>query len=334
MRAALIGTGFGEQHLSWLTECPQVELDSVVYATNRERAERLARRFGAVKVSDDAADATDGPSDLVIIASPVFLHAEHAARALSNGKSVVCEKPLALTAAQAQALCAAAKEHDAATMVMFQWRFHPALQALRDALRRGRLGRPVCADLQFHHDFLAGEQTPFPWRHAPGKAGAGAFADMGVHLFDLLRWLTGEEFHVAGALSSTRWTSRRSAAGTVAGDTEDTGTALLRADSGFPVTVSVSRVTGGRRSLRVSLSGDAGSAWADVCPETTAASLTSSVPGVEGAWPSGSLHNPYLDFLAPVSGTVGSHVPDFSAGLAAQRLLDAVRMSEVAPVGQ
>ncbi len=293
-----------------------------MYRSDRERARQVAAVHGVPWVSGDVRDAIEGESDVVVIAAPVYAHAELVERALRRGKSVVCEKPLALDAKAAEAMVRAADAAGVPTMTMFQWRWHPCFRALRDLVASGRLGRMLQADLRFEHDFLADQTTPFPWRHTRAQAGGGALADQGVHLFDLLRWLTGEEYEVRGVASSVLWDVRRSGATSLAGDTEDAGSVLLQSPGGLAATVSVARVTRGCRRMRVTISGTSCVAWAEVWPETGAGQLGSSGADSIRTWPTGSLANPYAGFLARDDAKACSDVPDFTDGLAAQRLLD------------
>ncbi|MBW5248090.1 Gfo/Idh/MocA family oxidoreductase [Streptomyces sp. P01-B04] len=323
MRAAVIGAGFGEQHLAWLRNCPEAECGLLVYGQNREKAEKIATEYGVPRVSDDVRDAFDDAYDLTVIAAPVDLHAEIAEEALGRGKWVVCEKPLTLTVESAESVVRAAEAAGVPHMTMFQWRFHPAFGNLRDMITDGRLGRVVHMDLQFHHDFLAGPSTAFSWRHTKSRAAAGAFADQGVHLFDLLNWTTGQEYAILGAASSIVWPIRTTREGSpVPGRTEDVGSVLAQSPGGTIATISVLRVTGGHRRLRVTASGTDAVVSVEVCPDTSEGRLDSSVAGESATWPAGSLENPYPAFLASNTGGTDARIPDFSAGLAAQRLLE------------
>lgn len=301
-----------------------METGLLIHGQNRERAEKIAAEYEIPQVSDDVREAFEGEYDLVVIAAPVNLHAELAEEALRRNKMVVCEKPLALTLESAESVARAAEASGVPNMTMFQWRFHPAFGALRDMITDDRLGRVVHVDLQFHHDFLAGPSTAFPWRHAKSQAAAGAFADQGVHLFDLLNWTTGQEYSILAAASSVVWPTRTTHTGSpISAQTEDVGSVLAQSPGGTIATVSVLRVTSGHRRLRVTVSGTDAVASVEVCPDTFEGRLDSSVPGESSSWPAGSLENPYLAFLAAGAEVTDARIPDFSAGLAAQRLLEA-----------
>ncbi|MEV4915837.1 Gfo/Idh/MocA family oxidoreductase [Streptomyces tirandamycinicus] len=322
MRVSVIGAGFGEQHVSWLAQCPGVTVDTLIYHRNRERADEIAARYGILRLSQSLDEVIENDSELVVIAAPVHLHGELTQRALKRGKSVVCEKPLALTAQVAQAMVDASESARVPCMTMFQWRFHPAFRALRDLVESRALGRVLHVDLQFHHDFLATRDTPFPWRHSRAEASAGALADLGVHLFDLLRWLTSQEYQVTGTTSAILWGSRTVDSAPVAAETEDITSVLLQSTGGTVAVASALRVTTGHRRLRATVSGTEAVAWVEVCPDTTSGELGSSDPKHVRSWPAGSLENPYLPFLSGRT-ALTADIPDFAAGLAAQRLLDA-----------
>ncbi|MEU4062660.1 Gfo/Idh/MocA family oxidoreductase [Streptomyces wedmorensis] len=323
MRVSVIGAGFGQQHLLWLAECPNVEVASLIFRNDRERAQRLASTFGIPLVSDSVDDAIEGDSDLLVVASPVNLHADLVERGLNAGKAVVCEKPLALDVESAHRMVRAAQASGQSNMTMFQWRFHPALRALRDALQAGDIGHALHVELQFHHDFLASHDTEFPWRHSPDQAAAGTFADQAVHLFDLLRWLTGQEFSVRGAASSVLWATRRSGNESISGGTEDVGSVLLQSQDGLLASVTTLRVTKRHRKIGVTVSGTENVARVELCPDDLSGRLEFSSAREGMTWPSGSLVNPYRVFTGAEGSDLAADIPDFADGLAAQHLLDA-----------
>jgi predicted dehydrogenase len=217
-------------------------------------------------------------------------------------------------------------------VVMFQWRFNPALQALRCLLQDGHLGSVLHVEASFRHDFLSGSRTGWPWRHDVAQAGAGAYADLGVHLLDLLRWLTGHEFVVSAASSAVTWPERIGAGGGLPAMTEDVGVAVLASrPEKFDASLMVSRVAPGRRALRVDITGSAASAVVDIEPEAGTSVLTRWPDRQEQRWGRERWGNPYAAVVARLSGREVPELPEFVDGLAAQRLLDRLVTDAVLP---
>ncbi|HHX65317.1 MAG TPA: Gfo/Idh/MocA family oxidoreductase [Chloroflexi bacterium] len=119
-------------------------------------------------------------------------HAEPTLAAIKAGKHVICEKPLALTAADARAMWQAAEEAGVKHMTGFNYRFVPAVRFVRDIIDEGILGEIY----QFRGRYLqeGGDDPnrPYSWRHDRSQGGYGALGDIGVHIIDLARYLAGE----------------------------------------------------------------------------------------------------------------------------------------------
>jgi predicted dehydrogenase len=129
-------------------------------------------------------DLLDAELDGLVIATPTGLHAEQAIRALEHGLAVFCQKPLGRTAAEVQAVVAAARAADRLLAVDFSYRFTEGMRLIRDLIVRGELGRVYAADLVFHNAY--GPDKPWFYNHA--LSGGGCVMDLGVHLVDLALW--------------------------------------------------------------------------------------------------------------------------------------------------
>ena len=123
--------------------------------------------------------------DGVVIATPSALHAEQCIRAFEAGAAVFCQKPLGRNAAEVQAVLEAARRADRLLGVDLSYRHTAAMQAIRERLRSGQLGRVFAADLSFHNAY--GPQSGWFWD--PQLSGGGCLIDLGVHLVDLLLWM-------------------------------------------------------------------------------------------------------------------------------------------------
>ncbi len=153
-----------------------------------EQAVLFAEKFKPARAhADFAAMLRDPAVDAVYIATPNSLHFEHARQALAAGKHVLCEKPMAMTASEGQQLVAAAAVADRLLAVCFQFRFEPVLARVRELVRSGAIGDLRAVTL--HGASPVGQART--WRQ--NAAEGGVLSDLGVHLLDLARWLTGHE---------------------------------------------------------------------------------------------------------------------------------------------
>jgi 1,5-anhydro-D-fructose reductase (1,5-anhydro-D-mannitol-forming) len=127
--------------------------------------------------------------DAVYIASPNALHRQHVEAAAAAGKHVLCEKPLATTVADAEAAVAACRDAGVKLGQMFQTRHHPVYGELAAVIGRGELGDLLLVECQVS----PGNHELSGWRTDPSLAGHGTIFNLGVHAYDLVRWLVGSE---------------------------------------------------------------------------------------------------------------------------------------------
>ena len=293
-----------------------------------------------------------GVSSLRVLARGVASRAEVVLAALDAGKHVLCEKPLANTVAEAEAMAAAAQRaqaHGAAAMAGFNYRRVPAIALARRLIAEGRLG-------QIHHfrgvylnDRLVDPQAPRTWRHDRAQAGGGAVTDLGSHMIDLARFLVGEMTEVAADLRT--FIAERplpDGAGIAPVDVDDAATALLRFAGGAMGTLEVSRFGTGHRNYNCfELSGSAGSlafnlerlnelSLFDRADRTLAGFRTLLVterdhPYLAAWWPPGHTLGWEHTFIHAARDLIhgiatGEPVsPDFEDGLRAQRVIDAIQ---------
>jgi glucose-fructose oxidoreductase len=136
--------------------------------------------------------AEDPRIGIVYIVLPNFLHKEYTVRALKAGKHVLCEKPMATTVADAEAMIAAAKAANRHLMIAYRCQYEPKnLEAMR-RIRSGRYGKPrlVVTDMLRNSDLSDPSDA---WRLDMMKSGGGALADMGIYGINGARYLLGEE---------------------------------------------------------------------------------------------------------------------------------------------
>jgi predicted dehydrogenase len=268
VKFAVVGTGFGEMHLSWLTECRSASVEVLCYRHDKIRARQLADKNGIPRISPDpVAVVRGGLVDAVAVVTPPCARSEIVTAALDAGLLVVCDKPLSVDTESAEALARRAEKAGVTGFVIFQWRLNRAMRQLRAMIRDGQLGRLLALDLEFHHDFLGGPATAWPWRHDRRMAGAGALGDQGVHLLDAVRWLTGAEWAVDACRARAVLPTRRSVDGVVRCETEDIAALWLSTGTGVAARVFVSRVSIGYRAIRILVQGDKGVAVLSLNPD-------------------------------------------------------------------
>jgi predicted dehydrogenase len=195
--------------------------------------------------------------DIVVIAAPPRLHHAIALAALSGGAHVLCEKPLAMSAAEARSMVEAARQHRRVGMTCFNWRFPAAMQRMRDMIEAGHVGRPFHVDGRWLGARWADETAASTWRMDRSQAGHGAMGDMGVHLIDLVRWNFGEFTRVV-ADAGVAYPSRTVPGGDRPADAEDFCALLAELDSGARVQLTVSRAARGANEQALEAFGSAG----------------------------------------------------------------------------
>jgi predicted dehydrogenase len=160
-----------------------------VAARNLETTRAFAASHGIPFASDDWRALVERPEiELVVIATPNALHEPQALYALSRGKHVLVEKPMALTVSAASAMIAAARAAGRVLAVGHMWRYRAEVIALRDRIGAGELGRIV----RTHGFGVHAHWGPSGWFTDPDLAGGGALIDMGIHAIDTVRFLLGD----------------------------------------------------------------------------------------------------------------------------------------------
>jgi len=181
---------------------PPVRLVSVA-DINEELAADTARRYGFER-SDTSWQAIVKADDIDVVSVVVanHLHREVVTELAAAGKHVLCEKPLAPTSADAQAMIDAVDAAGVVARVGFTFRRTPGIAAARQVIESGELGRPLYINAQYWTNYGSDPQAPMSWRYRGGP-GSGALADLGSHLADTAEFLLGPVESVTGAALTT-----------------------------------------------------------------------------------------------------------------------------------
>lgn len=208
---ALLGSKFmGRAHSNaWLTvgkffDTNPLPVMSVVSGRNAEELGQFAGQWGWEHPTTDWQSAVAAPEiGLVDIATPNNVHADQAIAALQAGKHVVCEKPLAGTLADAEAMAEAAAQSSGQTFVWYNYRRVPAVALAHQIVKSGALGRIYHVRACYLQSW-GGPETPLVWRFQSDVAGSGAHGDLNAHIIDAVRFVTGEEITtVEGSIEHT-----------------------------------------------------------------------------------------------------------------------------------
>jgi predicted dehydrogenase len=189
LRVAAIGSGViaRGRHIPAYLALEGVEVVAVV-DTNVERAKSIAAQFNIPKFYEDYPEMLDHEKpDLVSICTPPSSHAAIAIAAVSSGAHVICEKPMATSALEGEAMIKAAQETNRLLTVVFNLRYTPQAQALKQFVDDGRLGEPYFARVCYTHPAI----PSYSVHHIKRLSGGGPLITSAVHTLDLTLWLMG-----------------------------------------------------------------------------------------------------------------------------------------------
>ncbi|MCV4286284.1 Gfo/Idh/MocA family oxidoreductase [Pseudomonas capsici] len=195
----LIGTGFmGRAHaLAFRNVSAAFELPVPVHLAaladaDSARAEQCAQAWGFERSHSDWQQLIDDPQvQVVAITTPNHLHFPMAMAAIAAGKAVYCEKPLAVSLAQADEMRRSAEAAGVVTQVGYNYQHNPIIDLAKEMIEAGELGEIISFQGEFSEDFMGDPASPWSWRCEAAHAG-GALADLGSHLLAMARYLLGD----------------------------------------------------------------------------------------------------------------------------------------------
>lgn len=189
----IIGTGFARRvQIPAFLLCEDVRIVSVA-SHSLANAEATAIESGAEHFTDDWRETVAHAGvDLVCITTPPYLHCEQTLAAISHGKHVLCEKPMAMNVAEAEKMAAAARTSDKLMLIDHELRFQPGRQIARQMIRDGELGRIRNVKHIFQAPHRGDASLPWNW-WSDANAGGGALGAIASHVIDGFRWLLDTE---------------------------------------------------------------------------------------------------------------------------------------------
>ncbi len=351
----LIGTGYmGKCHaLAWNAVAPtfgDVARPRLVHLgeANADLAAQKATELGFARGSGDWRRVVEDPEvDIVSITTPNAFHAEMAIAALEAGKHVWCEKPMATSLADAEAMLAAARQAGTVTALGYNYIQNPAMRHMKALIEGGAIGTVNHVRFEMDEDFMADGAAPFGWK-SMAASGYGALDDFGVHPLSLLTVLVGAVTAVIADLAKPYET--RPAAGGQAVETHDIANVLFRAGS-VSGSLLLNRSAWGRKGrIAVQVFGSEGTLAYDQermnelqLYEARGAAATQGFRSIL----TGTVHPPYDKFIPAPGHGLGfndlkvieareilkrisgapAHLIDFDAGLAIERAVHAMARS-------
>jgi predicted dehydrogenase len=341
---------------------------AVLSGRSEDRTAAAAAQLGWAAVENDWKDLIRRDDvDIVDVCTPGDSHAEIAIAALEAGKHVLCEKPLANTVAEAEAMATAAEraaERGVRSMVAFNYRRVPAVALARRFVAEGRLGEIRHVRAQYLQDWIVDPAFPLVWRLQRDKAGSGALGDIGSHIVDTAQFVTGQTLTGVSAITETFIGERpvaEESAGLAAGADEagDRGTVTVddaavfigRLSGGGLASFEATRfATGRKNAMRIEVNGSLGSLTFDFEAMNELWFHDHTLPAEEAGfrriyvteaghpyagawWPPGHGLGYEHTFSHEVKdfleaiGTGTDPVPSFTDGLRVQRVLSAVEQS-------
>ncbi|MFI5357258.1 MAG: Gfo/Idh/MocA family protein, partial [Opitutales bacterium] len=261
LRYAVIGAGgISGMHLNAIAPQPGVTVVGVADSADPARWRLPPAYAEAPKFADPEKMLRETQPDLVSVCTPNKFHCELALLALRQGAHVVCEKPMALTLAEAERMEAARAAAGKLGGINFSYRNVASFRFARELVARGELGRLLRVQCVYLQSFLGAPATPYSWRNDLALAGFGALGDLGVHMLDGVRFVTGLDCRRVVGLAQILLPEKADAQGVRHPLTTDTNAAWLGELAGGAVaTFETTQVAPGYGNFfRIELSGEHG----------------------------------------------------------------------------
>jgi predicted dehydrogenase len=323
---------------------------AVLAGRSKEHTAAAAARLGWADTETDWREVVRRDDvQIVDICTPGDSHAEIAIAALAAGKHVICEKPLANSVAEAEAMVRAAASASGKNMVAFNYRRVPAVALARRYVEEGRLGEIRHVRAQYLQDWIVDPEFPLVWRLQKDKAGSGSLGDIGAHIIDTAQFITGQNVVGVSALTETFVKERPLSPGsseTGPVTVDDAALFIGRLSGGAVASFEATRfATGRKNALRIELNGSHGSLafdfeamnelWVSEGGGGFKRILVTEPdhPYAAAWWPPGhglgyehTFTHEIKDFLEAIAQGVDP-APSFADGLRVQRVLAAVERS-------
>jgi predicted dehydrogenase len=330
VRVGIIGTGIGVEHIRAFQQVPGATVAAVCSA-QRERAEVTARQFDIPRATTDYRDLLGSDVDAVAITTPPALHRPMALDAIAAGKHVFCEKPLAVTFAEAVEMRDAAEAAGVVHMINHNMRFSASYATMQGHIAAGYLGTPTLADARVNlnpADYLRAplwSDSKAGWFTDAAQGGGILAGSAGPHLVDMLRWCLGEVEAVCGGASVAVPSVTLADGSEIGGITApDTFVALFRFANGALATVRGVPIPYHRGGFSIEFNGTAGALMAtntELKGATTDDPAPRELPLPEAPWDRAGIA---MRFVRAIQEGTLAPAPNFRDGARVQAILEAL----------
>ena len=334
-------------------DMPVMPIKHSACGRDRENLEKFTRRFGwKHSTTSWKKIISDSTIELIDICTPNQFHVSIAVAAAKAGKHVVCEKLLTRNTLEARLMWEAAKKSGVVNMVVFNYRFIPAVMMARQFVKDGKIGEVRHFNAVYYQDWLTDRNFPIVWRHDIEISGSGAHGDMNAHTIDLARYIVGEIDEVCGVKKTfirERPTENHDEVGIVTAD--DATCFLATFQSGALGSFMATRLAPGKKNfLRLEIFGSEGAPLFDLERLNESQFYSNndepnvrgyrnilvtepSQPYMEAWWPGGHIigwEHSFVHMIKELMHTLAGKnvsVPTFYDGYKCQQVLDAVMES-------
>lgn len=251
-------------------------------------AAAFAAEFGIPKwYSDYREMLADEEIDAVYIASPVFLHAEHAVAAADAGKHVLCEKPMAMDVAECDKMIVACETNNVKLGIAYYRRFYPVIERIRQAFRNEEIGKPVFVQINTFEAFNPGPDHPRRWFVEKAKSGGGPMMDFGCHRLEILLDLFGKATRIESLNANVEFER----------EVEDTSAAIIQFETGTCASLVVTHAAAEAQDT-FDIFGTTGSIHISALNSGEIRIVNGSGSKTESHPPSANFHSPLIEDFA------------------------------------
>ncbi len=238
LKIGIVGLGMGRNQITPFQNIPNTEI-AALCDTSQERLDRVMQEFSIRNTYQDMDQMLDSESlDAVAIATPNYTHHPLTLKAFDAGLHVLCEKPLALNAAQAQEMVDAAEKADRKLAIHYNHRMSPSAQLVKRYISNRELG-DIYYIRSIWHRHRGIPKGASGWFYKKETSGGGCFIDLGVHMIDMaltfagfprVRSVTGQLHNQFGEVDVPGQDM----------DVDDFGTAYIRCEGGLSISIEIS----------------------------------------------------------------------------------------------
>ena len=169
-----------------------------IFSNNKQRAKQLASKFSVTNYFSDYDKFLNSDIDAIYISSANNNHYEQTIKAANAGKHILCEKPMAITSAQAKEMVDVCKENNVLLSVNYVMRYHPIILKAKEIINSRMIGKIISISMSFNINLPPSEN----FRYNKKLSGGGALRDLGTHIIDLLLYFGGEIEKINGGVDN------------------------------------------------------------------------------------------------------------------------------------